>query len=91
MVMMWTNDDDLFNYIKKTSNDEKYTWYKRFKILEELSGALKSIHGKGVIHHDLHCGNILMNDDDIFHFPAIENPEKFTTASDIYSLESLCG
>ncbi|CAG8615229.1 kinase-like domain-containing protein [Rhizophagus irregularis DAOM 181602=DAOM 197198] len=27
MVMMWTNDDDLFNYIKKTYNDEKYTWY----------------------------------------------------------------
>ncbi|POG70221.1 hypothetical protein GLOIN_2v1619171, partial [Rhizophagus irregularis DAOM 181602=DAOM 197198] len=48
-----------------------YTWYKRLKILEELSGALKSIHGKGVIHHDFHCGNILMNDEDIFHFPAI--------------------
>ncbi|GET61037.1 kinase-like domain-containing protein [Rhizophagus irregularis DAOM 181602=DAOM 197198] len=113
MVMMWANDGDLFNYIKKTSNDENFTWYKRLKILEELSGALKSIHDKGVIHQDLHCGNILMNDEDIFHFPAIgdlglcgnynktgiligvksfiapehlkENPEKFTTASDIYS------
>ncbi|POG70220.1 hypothetical protein GLOIN_2v1619159 [Rhizophagus irregularis DAOM 181602=DAOM 197198] len=51
------------------------------KILEELSGALKSIHDKGVIHQDLRCDNILMNDEDIFHFPAIsdlglKSPEK---------------
>jgi serine/threonine protein kinase len=113
MVMMWANDDNLFNYIKKTAHDEKFTWYKRLDILEELSNALESIHNKGVIHQDLHCGNILMNDEDIFHFPAIsdlglcgnfnktgvligvtsfiapehlkENPELFTTASDIFS------
>ncbi|CAB5191673.1 unnamed protein product [Rhizophagus irregularis] len=29
MVIMWSNDGDLFNYIKKTSNDEKFTWHKR--------------------------------------------------------------
>uniref|UniRef100_U9SWU4 Uncharacterized protein n=1 Tax=Rhizophagus irregularis (strain DAOM 181602 / DAOM 197198 / MUCL 43194) TaxID=747089 RepID=U9SWU4_RHIID len=31
MVIMWSNDGDLFNYIKKTSNDEKFTWHKRLK------------------------------------------------------------
>lgn len=73
MVMMWADDGDLFNYIKKKSHDEKFTWCKRLRILEELSSALESIHNREVTHQDLHCGNILMNDRDIFHFPAISD------------------
>ncbi|GBB92477.1 hypothetical protein RclHR1_02010014 [Rhizophagus clarus] len=115
------NDDtELTKWLTKDIKDAKerprlnsYMMYKRLDILEEISRALETIHNVGMIHQDLHCGNILMNDDDIFHFPAIsdlglcgnfnetgiligarpyiapehlkENPELFTTASDIYS------
>ncbi|CAB4485446.1 unnamed protein product [Rhizophagus irregularis] len=85
MVMMWANDGDLFNYIKKTSNDENFTWYKRLKILEELSGALKTIGDLGLCGNYNKTGILIGVKSFIAPEHLKENPEKFTTASDIYS------
>ncbi|RIA85639.1 kinase-like domain-containing protein [Glomus cerebriforme] len=73
MVLLWADDGNLFNYIKNKECDEKFTWYKRLEILKAISDALESIHGKKMIHQDLHCGNILMDDKDQFQFPAISD------------------
>ncbi|RIA88459.1 kinase-like domain-containing protein [Glomus cerebriforme] len=73
MVMMWAKDGDLIDYINKKAHSENFTWYKRLEILEELSNALQSIHMKEMIHRDLHCGNILMDDMNISQFPAISD------------------
>ncbi|EXX67695.1 Kin1p [Rhizophagus irregularis DAOM 197198w] len=73
MVMKWANDGNLLNYIENKARDEKFTWYRRLEILEELSSALCIIHDKKLIHKDLHCGNILMDDKDKFQFPAISD------------------
>ncbi|CAB4377352.1 unnamed protein product [Rhizophagus irregularis] len=56
MVMKWANDGNLLNYIENKARDEKFTWYRRLEILEELSSALCIIHDKKLIHKDLHCG-----------------------------------
>ncbi|PKK58492.1 hypothetical protein RhiirC2_871545, partial [Rhizophagus irregularis] len=37
MVMKWANDRDSLNYIENKVYDEKFTWYRRLEILEELS------------------------------------------------------
>ncbi|CAB4475501.1 unnamed protein product [Rhizophagus irregularis] len=73
MVMKWANDRDILNYIENKVYDEKFTWYRRLEILEELSGALDIIHSKDMVHKDIHCGNILMDDEDKFQFPAISD------------------
>jgi serine/threonine protein kinase len=73
MVMTWANDGNLRNYIENKAHDKKFTWYRRLEILEELSGALDIIHSKNMVHKDLHYGNILMDDNDIFQFPAISD------------------
>ncbi|CAG8644036.1 17404_t:CDS:2 [Rhizophagus irregularis] len=39
MVMKWANDGNLLNYIENKARDEKFTWYRRLEILEELSKA----------------------------------------------------
>ncbi|RGB40645.1 kinase-like domain-containing protein [Rhizophagus diaphanus] len=38
-------------------------WEKKLHILTNISHGLASIHNKGLIHHDFHCGNILSNYD----------------------------
>ncbi|PKY28376.1 kinase-like protein [Rhizophagus irregularis] len=73
MVMKWANDRDILYYIENKVYDEKFTWYRRLEILEELSGALDIIHSKDMVHKDIHCGNILMDDEDKFQFPAISD------------------
>ncbi|CAB4485443.1 unnamed protein product [Rhizophagus irregularis] len=50
MVIMWSNDGDLFNYIKKTSNDEKFTWHKR-------KGRLHRIKNSGLLCNFLELRN----------------------------------
>ncbi|CAB4475503.1 unnamed protein product [Rhizophagus irregularis] len=71
MVMAWANDGNLLNYIENKAHDEKFTWYKRLEMLEVLSDALERIHSKNMVHKNLHCGNVLMDNKDIFQFPAI--------------------
>jgi serine/threonine protein kinase len=73
MVMVWANDGNLFDYIKNRVYDKKFSWYKRLEILEAISNALEIIHSKELVHQDLHCGNILMDDKDKFQFPVISD------------------
>ncbi|GET66104.1 kinase-like domain-containing protein [Rhizophagus irregularis DAOM 181602=DAOM 197198] len=54
------------NYITKSKDFYNIEWNKKLKILRNIAVGLKHLHNKGIIHRDLHSGNILCeNDDDV--------------------------
>ncbi|RGB28463.1 kinase-like domain-containing protein [Rhizophagus diaphanus] len=71
-----SEDEKEFNQFlneKRQKSNSYIMVMKRLEILEELSGALDIIHSKDMVHKDLHCGNILMDEEDKFQFPAISD------------------
>jgi serine/threonine protein kinase len=48
------------------TNYNKFGWYNKIKNLYDIVSGLKSIHQNGLIHRDLHAGNILMNENRMF-------------------------
>ncbi|WNE41190.1 MAG: Serine/threonine-protein kinase PknD [Mycoplasmataceae bacterium] len=58
IVMEYISDNNLRDYLKKHS---RLKIEVKIKILCDIARGLNSIHQKGLIHKDLHCGNILVN------------------------------
>jgi len=56
MVMRYYEMGDLRQFLEK--NGEKLTWKDILDILWHISGTLADIHRIGVLHRDLHSGNI---------------------------------
>jgi serine/threonine protein kinase len=48
---------DLRNYLQQNHN--RLTWKERIQIIDDIAGALESIHIENAIHRDLHSGNLL--------------------------------
>ncbi|CAG8599396.1 6882_t:CDS:10, partial [Ambispora gerdemannii] len=57
IVMAYMEQGDLRNYLHKHA--ETLTWKEKLMIISQLSNDLSRIHQKGLIHGDLHSGNIL--------------------------------
>ncbi|RIB30766.1 kinase-like domain-containing protein [Gigaspora rosea] len=57
MVFQYAEDEDLVNYLKK--NWQHLNWDKRIELLYLVSFHLMQVHELGLIHADLHSGNIL--------------------------------
>ncbi|CAG8810857.1 15549_t:CDS:2, partial [Cetraspora pellucida] len=60
LVIQFANDSDLLKYLSKNFNQMKWLEDK-LPILANIANGLKIIHKEGLIHRDLHCGNILIN------------------------------
>src|ERR1044072_6514752 len=57
---------DLRNYITRSKDFNNIKWDKKLKILKHIAEGLVHIHLQNIIHHDLHSGNILCeNEDDV--------------------------
>ena len=63
MVIRHAKHGDLRNYIRKFF--PKLTWTDKAKILIKLSKALNSLHQMNLLHRDLHCKNILVDNDNV--------------------------
>ncbi|POG58014.1 kinase-like domain-containing protein [Rhizophagus irregularis DAOM 181602=DAOM 197198] len=61
MVMEYAKEGSLRQYLNNIFNSIK--WVDKLNILQKIAQGLNSIHKKGLIHHDFHCGNILKDDD----------------------------
>ncbi|POG67865.1 kinase-like domain-containing protein [Rhizophagus irregularis DAOM 181602=DAOM 197198] len=57
MVMEYAKDGSLRQYLNNRFNSIK--WDDKLDILQRIAYGLNSIHEKGLIHHDFHCGSML--------------------------------
>jgi len=60
--MEYTNNGNLLSYLDENVN--KLTWRRKLWYLWEIAMYLSHIHYVGLVHCDLHAGNILMHNDD---------------------------
>src|ERR1700743_3134381 len=59
MVMEYAQNGSLRQYLNNNFNS--LNWFEKLLNLFTIACGLNSIHKKGFIHHDFHCGNILNN------------------------------
>src|ERR1700729_2802343 len=57
MMVMELKDGSLRQHLN--NNFASFDWNQKLNCLCAIAFGLKVIHDKGLIHHDLHCGNIL--------------------------------
>ncbi|UZO11897.1 uncharacterized protein OCT59_003450 [Rhizophagus irregularis] len=57
IVMGCAKDGSLRQHLNNSFNSTK--WDEKLNILQNIAQGLSCIHEKGLIHRDLHCGNIL--------------------------------
>ena len=57
MVLDYANKGSLRNYLD--TSYKKLSWYDKIEYLYNIAFGLEHIHKNGIIHRDLHVGNIL--------------------------------
>ncbi|RGB27367.1 kinase-like domain-containing protein [Rhizophagus diaphanus] len=60
MVIEYAKDGSLRQYLNNRFNSIK--WIDKLEYLKGIANGLKSIHEKGLVHRDFHCGNMLQVD-----------------------------
>src|SRR5438270_2132295 len=60
LVMQYANNGSLLSYLDQNIN--KLTWKDKLQRLSDIVCDLQIIHNKGLVHCDLHGGNIVMHD-----------------------------
>ncbi|EXX63956.1 Cdc15p [Rhizophagus irregularis DAOM 197198w] len=63
LVMEYANSGSLRNYLKNNFN--KLTWDNKYLMAYQLACAVSCLHNEGIIHCDLHSGNVLVHHDTI--------------------------
>ncbi|POG76979.1 kinase-like domain-containing protein, partial [Rhizophagus irregularis DAOM 181602=DAOM 197198] len=63
LVMEYADGGSLRCYLKK--NFTKLSWDDKYKMAYQLSCALSCLHNEGIVHCDLHSGNILVRNNTI--------------------------
>src|ERR1043166_9970927 len=57
MVMEYIKNGSMNQYLKNNYN--KLSLFRKLYLFRHIANGLKTIHNKGLIHKDLHSGNIL--------------------------------
>ncbi|GBC03498.1 hypothetical protein RclHR1_05150008 [Rhizophagus clarus] len=63
LVMEYADGGSLRNYLKK--NFDCLTWNDKFNFAYQLACAVSCLHGEGIVHRDLHSGNVLVHQNTI--------------------------
>src|SRR5436190_22917992 len=58
--MQYANNGNLLSYLVQNIN--KLTWNMKLQCLERIADYLDSIHRTGIVHCDLHGGNIVLHE-----------------------------
>ncbi|GBC06381.1 hypothetical protein RclHR1_00680025 [Rhizophagus clarus] len=59
LVMEYADGSSLRNYLKE--NFKNITWEGKYKLAYQLAHAVYSLHEKGIVHCNLHSGNVLVH------------------------------
>src|SRR5438128_4729578 len=62
IVMQYANNGSLLSYLDQNIN--KLTWRRKLECLRDIADYLNDIHRVGLVHCDLHGGNIVLHDGD---------------------------
>ncbi|GBC18940.2 kinase-like domain-containing protein [Rhizophagus irregularis DAOM 181602=DAOM 197198] len=65
IISEYAKDGSLRQYLNNRFNSIK--WVDKLGYLVDISRGLNSIHEKGLIHHDFHCGNMLRDVSSLYH------------------------
>jgi serine/threonine protein kinase len=60
IVMEYCANGTLHDYLN--SNFHQFTWENKFDMAQEITRGLRFVHHQGLLHRDLHDGNILIDD-----------------------------
>ncbi|CAB4396126.1 unnamed protein product [Rhizophagus irregularis] len=63
LVMEYADGGSLRSYLKK--NFSRLTWDDKYNMAYQLSCAVSCLHNEGIVHRDLHSGNILVRNNTI--------------------------
>src|SRR5207244_6589486 len=63
IVMQYANNGSLLSYLHQNIN--KLTWRMKLRHLVSIANYLSKIHNTGLVHCDLHGGNIVLHDCDL--------------------------
>src|SRR6185437_13517416 len=64
IVMQYANNGSLLSYLDQNIN--KLTWKMKLQYLKDIALCLCSIHNVGLVHCDLHGGNIVLHNTELF-------------------------
>ena len=64
IVMQYANNGSLLSYLDQNINN--LTWRDKLLCLEDIAWYLRNIHDVGLVHCDLHGGNIVLNNSNPF-------------------------
>src|SRR6185436_2131797 len=62
IVMQYAENGSLLSYLDQNIN--KLTWSDKLKHLRDIANYLDHIHFSGLVHCDLHGGNIVLHNND---------------------------
>ncbi|EXX75299.1 uncharacterized protein OCT59_007096 [Rhizophagus irregularis] len=63
LVMEYADSGPLKNYLKENFNN--LTWNDKYNLAYQLACAVLCLHNEGIVHRDLHSGNILVHQNTI--------------------------
>src|SRR5579871_5313910 len=79
MVMEYVNNGSLRQHLNNNFNS--LNWTDKLRSLYYITHGLTTIHEKGLIHRDFHCGNILNNN--YYNFEYVYVQYKITKITDL--------
>ncbi|CAJ0749156.1 8768_t:CDS:10, partial [Entrophospora sp. SA101] len=63
LVLQYANHGTLQEYL--SANADKLDWENKLRLAYQLASGIQTLHHEGIIHRDLHAGNVLIVNDNI--------------------------
>nr|CAG8527380.1 5321_t:CDS:2 [Entrophospora candida] len=63
LVLQYANHGTLHEYL--SANADKLDWENKLRLAYQLASGIQTLHHEGIIHRDLHAGNVLIVNDNI--------------------------